>query len=171
MNAITVRPLNPLAWIGAPALACAIASLVFATPFSLVGLRPPEPVFALAPAFAWPLIRPSLLPPLVLLCLGLFLDLLWGATLGVWPVSLLAAYAPVLAARAFLSGQGFWSLWGWYVASCAAGFLAGWLMVTLKAGASPNLIALGWQFLVTTTLFPFAFRLVRRYEDADVRFR
>jgi rod shape-determining protein MreD len=171
VSAITVRPLNPLTWIVAPALLCALASLLFAAPFSLFGLRLPEPVFALAPAFAWPIIRPSLLPPLALLGLGLFLDLLWGAPLGVWPASLLAAYAPVLLGRAFLSGQGVWTLLAWYVGGCAAALLAGWLLVALKAGAPPNLIALGWQFLVTVALFPFAFRLVQRYEDADVRFR
>jgi rod shape-determining protein MreD len=35
----------------------------------------------------------------------------------------------------------------------------------------PNLIAVGWQFLVTAALYPFAHILIERYEDADVRFR
>ncbi len=171
MNAVTVRPLNPLLWIGGPALICAAASLLFAAPFGLFGLQLPEPVFALVPAFAWPIIRTSLLPPLALLLLGLFLDLLWGGPLGVWPISLLAAYAPVLFGRAFLSGQGFWSLWAWYVASCAAALGTGWILTAIKAGAAPNLLALAWQFGITLLLFPFAFRLIQRYEDADVRFR
>jgi rod shape-determining protein MreD len=39
------------------------------------------------------------------------------------------------------------------------------------AGQPPNMIALGWQYLATLLLFPFAHRLIGRYEDADVRFR
>jgi rod shape-determining protein MreD len=171
MTSVTVRPLNPVAWLGAPAFACAVASLAFALPFSLFGLRLPEPVFAFVPAFSWAIIRPSVLPPFVLLLLGLYLDLLWGGPLGLWPVCLLAAYAPVLFGRAFLSGMGFWSLWGWYIVTCAAALAIGWLLVDIKAGAAPNLIALGGQFLATGALFPFAFGLIERYEDADVRFR
>ena len=171
MSAVTVRPLNPLMWLGAPTALCAIASLLFALPISVFGLRPPEPVFALIPAFAWAIIRPSVLPPVFLLLLGLFLDLLWGGPLGLWPVCLLAAYAPVLFARPILSGLGFWSLWGWYVVTCAIGLLLGWVLVAIRAGTAPTLIGLGWQFLATAALFPFAFRLIERYEDADVRFR
>jgi rod shape-determining protein MreD len=29
----------------------------------------------------------------------------------------------------------------------------------------------GWQFLATVVLYPFADRLIDRFEDADVRFR
>jgi rod shape-determining protein MreD len=171
MTAVTVRPLNPMLWLGVPMGVCAVASVLFAAPLSPFGLHLPEPVFGLIPAFAWAIIRPSVLPPFALLLLGLFLDLLWGGPLGLWPVCLLAAYAPVLFARPFLSGLGFLSLWGWYVAACAAALCVGWLLVAVRSGVAPNLVALGWQFLATATLFPFAFRLIRRYEDADVRFR
>ncbi len=47
-------------------------------------LQLPEPVFPMAPAFAWAMIRPSVLAPLVLLVMGLFLDLLWGGPIGLW---------------------------------------------------------------------------------------
>jgi rod shape-determining protein MreD len=35
----------------------------------------------------------------------------------------------------------------------------------------PSLIPVGWQFLATVILFPFAYRLIDMFEDADVRFR
>jgi rod shape-determining protein MreD len=41
----------------------------------------------------------------------------------------------------------------------------------LDSLAMPSLLAVFWQFLVTTLLFPFAHRLIDRFEDADVRFR
>ena len=150
---------------------CAAASLIFALPLEMFGLRPPEPVFALVPAFAWAMIRPSILPPFALLVLGLFLDVLWGGPLGLWPLALLAAYAPVLFARAFLSAQGFWSLWGWYAAACAAALATGLVFMSFRAGLAPNLVGAAWQLLATVALFPFANRLIERYEEADTRFR
>jgi rod shape-determining protein MreD len=43
--------------------------------------------------------------------------------------------------------------------------------MTMAVGARPSLLALGWQYLATLILYPFAHRLIERYEDADVRFR
>ena len=150
---------------------CAAASLVFAAPLEVFGLRLPEPVFALVPAFAWGMSRPSILPPFALVMLGLFLDGLWGGPAGLWPLALLAAYAPVLFARVFLSAQGFWGLWAWYAAACAAALATAYLFTSLRSGVAPYLMGMGWQFLFAVALFPFANRLIERYEDADRRFR
>ena len=171
MTSTTVQRFNPVLWLGAPMAVCAAGSLIFALPLEMFGLRPPEPVFALVPAFAWAMIRPSVLPPFALLGLGLYLDVLWGGPLGLWPLALLAAYAPVLFARAFLSARGFWGLWAWYAAACAAALTTGLLFMSLRAGLTPNLTGVAWQLLATVALFPFANRLIERYEDADVRFR
>ncbi len=131
----------------------------------------PEPVFPLAAAFAWALIRPSVLPPFVLLLLGLFLDVFWGGPQGLWPLCLLAAYACVLAARRLITGQDLPVMWASYGATTAAAFALGYGLMTLDAGGPPSLLATGWQYLATLLLFPFAWWLVERYEDADVRFR
>ena len=171
MTATTTGRFNPILWLGAPMALCAAASLIFALPLEVFGLRPPEPVFAMAPAFAWGMARPSILPPLALLVLGLFLDMLWGGPAGLWPLALLAAYAPVLFARVFLSAQGFWGLWAWYAAACAAALAAGLVFTSLRAGLLPGLVGVGWQFAATVALFPFANHLIERYEDADTRFR
>ena len=171
MASSTVQPPNPLAWLVAPTVICVIASIVMATPIELFGLRPPEPVWAMAPAFAWAVIRPSVLPPLALLGLGAFQDLLWGGALGFWPLCLLTLYGFGFLARPVLSGQGFWSLFAWYVAACAGAFAIGVLLTILVSDVVPNLIGVGLQFVVTAALFPLAWRLIDAFEDADVRFR
>ncbi len=171
MNARARGPMPWSLWLGLPALMCAAASLVFATPMRAFGLQAPEPVFAFVPAFAWAMIRPSLWPPAALLALGLFLDLLWGTPLGLWPLCLLAAFGAIFFLRPILSGQDFWLLWAWYGLACAAAFALGVGMMALHAGQAPNLIGVGGQWLATTALFPFAWRLIERYEDQDVRFR
>ena len=48
---------------------------------------------------------------------------------------------------------------------------AGYLFTMLDALAAPSMLAVFWQFLATILLFPFANRLIERFEDADVRFR
>jgi rod shape-determining protein MreD len=167
----TARHLSPLAWLGAPVLLSVAATLVFATPIRVFSLPLPEPVFPLALAFAWAVIRPSVLPPFALLFLGLFLDACWDGPQGLWPLCLLAAYAAVLTARRLITGQDFLIMWAWYAAVVGAAFAVGFMLMTMDAGAAPNLLAVGWQFLATSALFPFAHWLIGRYEDADVRFR
>lgn len=171
MTPLTVRPLNPMEWLGVPAVACAVASFAFAIPARLFGLSPPEPVFALAAAFAWAVIRPSVLPPFVLLLLGLFLDLLWGGPLGLWPICLLTVYAAVLFVQRTLSQFEFFGQWIAYAIACAIALGAGWVLASIRAGVLVDLAALAWQYLATVLLFPIAFVLIERYQGADVRFR
>jgi rod shape-determining protein MreD len=103
--------------------------------------------------------------------LGVGQDLLWGAPLGFWPLCLLTAYGLIFLVRVILSGQDFWILWRWYAAACAAAMATGVVLTLARAGEAPSLIGVALQFAVTVVLFPFAWALVERYEDADVRFR
>jgi rod shape-determining protein MreD len=164
------RPVSPTGWILLPAAAAFAAAFVFATPVRFAGLQLPEPVFALVPAYVWALERPSAVAPMALAGLGMGLDLLWGTPLGLWSCGLLAAYAAIFLIRPMLAGQEFWVLGGAYVAACAAAFLIGLTLVSLKAGRVPDLIGVGAQFLVTVLLYPFAWKLAERYESAEMRY-
>jgi rod shape-determining protein MreD len=163
--------LQPLEWLGLPLLVCVAATILLAVPFRLFGASLPEPVFAMVLAFAWAVIRPSVLGPFALLALGLFLDLFWGAPLGLWTLSLLAAYFMALMARNLMAGQSGAVLWGWYVGANLVAFGFAYVFTTLEAGLPPSLTATGLQLLVTALLYPLAHRLIDRFEDADVRFR
>jgi rod shape-determining protein MreD len=122
-------------------------------------------------AFAWGAIRPSVLAPFALLALGLFDDLLWGDRLGLWPAALLTVHAVVSGARRVMAGQGFWTLWAWYLAACAAGFGVAVALVVAASGEAPNLLGLVLQFATTGALFWLAWKLIETYQDADVRFK
>ena len=165
------QPLQPLAWIGAPLAASLLATLRFAPPRRLYGLRPPAPVCPLVLAFAWPVIRPSLLGPFALLASGLFLDLVWGAPLGLWALCLLIAYGGVQLSRSLMTGRSALGLGLWYVALSGLAFLAAYMFVTLRAHVTPNVVGALYQFVATLFLFPFARLLIDRFEDADIRFR
>jgi rod shape-determining protein MreD len=114
---------------------------------------------------------PSLLPPFALLALGLFLDLLWGTSLGLWPLCLMAAYGPALFGRRTLSGQDFGMLWAWYAGACGLAFATGFVFTSIMDKAMPGLEGVGWQWLASAALFPAAHFLIRSQEEAGVRLR
>lgn len=171
MSLSAARPLNPWRWLALPALICIGVTMLFAAPLRVFGLQLPEPVFAMVPTFAWAVIRPSVLAPFGVLLLGLFLDSFWGGPMGLWGLSLLAAYATVLLMRNMMSGQSRAMMWAWFAGSTGIAMLAGFLFAMLDSLAIPSLVGVLWQFLATVLLFPFADYLVDRFEDADVRFR
>ncbi len=148
-----------------------VATLALGVPFRMFTLQLPEPVFPMVLAFAWAVIRPSILAPFAILILGLFLDVFWGGPLGLWALCLLIAYVVALAGRSMMAGQGRLIFFVWYSLVTATALVAGYLFVMLDARSSPGVVAMAWQFLATIVLYPFAQRLIDLFEDADVRFR
>jgi rod shape-determining protein MreD len=165
------RPLDSWRWLVMPALIALVATLLTDIPLRIWGTRLPQPVYLLVLAFSWAVIRPSLLPPFVLLLLGLYLDLFEGGAVGLWPTCILMAYGFVLMTRPMMTGQSRVVMWGWYAAACLLAFTAAYLLSMLDALSTPNLLATFWQWLATALLYPFAHSLIERFEDADVRFR
>lgn len=165
------RPLEPWRWLGVPMLYALIATLIFGIPFHIAGFQLPQPVFPMALAFAWAVIRPSILAPFAILAMGLLLDIFWGGPLGLWALCLLIAYGVALAGRSMMAGQNRAILWAWYALVSATAMVAGYLFVLLDSRSSPGLLPIVWQFVATIVLYPFAQRLIDLFEDADVRFR
>jgi len=168
---MSARPLVAWRWLGLPAVASVVATVVLATPIELFGLRLPEPVFPLALSFAWAAIRPSVIAPFLLVLLGLFLDLYWKGDAGLWAVTLLAPYLAVMVARAVMSGQGGGVNQIGYTLAIALAFGLACGLTAMLDHVVPDMVAVFWQFLATCLLYPFARWLIERYEGADVRFR
>ncbi len=167
----SAQGLAPWRWLFTPMLQALGLTLLFATPLRVFGLGLPEPIFPMAAAFAWAVIRPSVLAPACVLVMGLFLDILWGGTLGMWALSMLVAYGVALTGRSMMAGQSFLILWAWYAGVTALAMVTAELVAMLEVQATPNPIGVGWQYLATIVLYPFSYRLIERFEDADVRFR
>ncbi|HKR90058.1 MAG TPA: hypothetical protein VJS38_17965 [Phenylobacterium sp.] len=166
-----VRSLDPTRWLGVPLIQVVVATILFGIPIRLWGLQLPEPLFAMPAVFAWAVIRPSVLAPIGVLIMGLFMDLFWGGSMGLWALCLLLAYGILLGGRSMMAGQSRTMLWIWYGIVTAIAQLSGYLFIMLDNRATPSLVPVGWQFLSTVVLFPFAYRLIDMFEDADVRFR
>ena len=165
------RPLEPWRWLGIPALLAIAATVVIGAPLRFFTLALPEPIFPMVLAFAWAVIRPSILGPFLLVIVGAFLDLYSGAPLGLWPISLLVAYAVALVGRALMVGQETEVMAIYYAAATAAAFTCAYVLVAIAGHGQPNLIALLWQFAATVVLFPLVLMLRSRFHDADIRFR
>ncbi|MGV9010392.1 hypothetical protein [Brevundimonas sp.] len=168
---VAVRVVGPVQWIFIPAAIALAATVVLATPISLFGLHLPEPVIPMVLAFAWAMIRPSIVAPLMLLLIGLLLDAFWHTPLGLWPLALLSIYGVVLFSRSFLIGQERAVLFVTYAACCVMAYALCWLIMTMITGVLPNLLAVVGSLVPTLLLFPFANRMIERFEDGDVRFR
>ncbi|ODT87680.1 hypothetical protein [Phenylobacterium sp. SCN 70-31] len=171
MTGSAARGLPPWRWLGVPMLQVMAVTFVFALPLRFWGLSLPEPLFAMPVVFAWAVIRPAMLAPPAALLLGLFLDMLWGTPAGFWAVCLLLPYGLVLGGRGMLAGQSQLMMWTWYAAATGVALGAGYLITMLETQVAPDPVSVGWQFLATVILYPFAHRLIDRFEDADVRFR
>ena len=166
-----VRSMEPWRWIGVPMVQALGLTVLFGIPIKVFGLQLPEPVFPMAAAFAWAVIRPSILAPFAVLTMGLFLDYFWGGPIGLWAVCMLAAYGVALGGRTMMAGQSQPILWSWYAVVTTVAMLLGYLFIVLDVKATPGLVAMAWQFLATIVLYPLAHRLIEMFEDADVRFR
>ena len=166
-----VRVVGPLQWIIYPALAAVAATVILATPAELFGLRLPEPVIPMVLAFAWPLIRPSMLGAAMLFALGLFLDLFWNGPLGLWPLCLMGVYGAVLASRSLLAGHEGLVRFAWYLVCVVAAFVLAYAIVALRAGNAPAILPVVGQVAPTLLLYPLAHWLIERFDDGDTRFR
>ncbi len=165
------RAFSAVQWLLLPTLAVLVVTVVLAIPLRFWGWRLPEPVAPLILAFAWPLIRPSILAPVALFGLGVFLDLFWGGTLGLWPLALTVVYGLVLFSRSLLAGQDTRILFFWFTGAVLIAFFVAYWTLRLDVGAGPAFLPVLWQIVPTLLLFPAADWLVRRFDDADMGFR
>jgi rod shape-determining protein MreD len=166
-----VRVIGPLQWIVYPSLVALAVTVVLGTPVQLFGLTLPEPVIPMVLAFAWPLIRPSMLAPAVLFGLGVFLDMFWRGPLGLWPLALMAVYGVILLSRNLLAGHEGLVRFGWYAACTVGAFSLAYVIVALRAGNPPAILPLIGQITPTLMLYPAANWLLERFDDGDTRFR
>ncbi len=168
---VAVRVVGPLQWIVYPALLVLAATVVLGTPLQLFGLHLPEPVIPMILAFAWPLIRPSMLAPAVLFLIGLFLDLFWNTSLGLWALCLMGVYGTVLLSRNLLAGHEGLIRFGAYAACTLGAFFLAYLVVTMRATNATAILPLVGQVAPTLLLYPIANWMLERFDDGDIRFR
>jgi rod shape-determining protein MreD len=131
-------------------LAVAIANL----PVSFTGGRLAPPLLGLAVVYFWTLLRPDLMPPFLVLTIGLWEDFISGGQAGIWAIGYLVAYAVTDRQRDAFAGLSGWGVvLGFSIAMIAAGgavYLAGSLIHWGLAPPQPLIV----QSIATIILYP-----------------
>jgi rod shape-determining protein MreD len=128
-----------------PALSAILLVMMVNLPVTLTGGLFPAPLLALTAVYFWALVRPDLMPPYVVLFVGLLEDLLSGGPAGVWATGFMAAYALVDRQRENLAGlAGIAAVLGFAVAMAVAAtatFVLTWIMYMRQPPLAPLLLA------------------------------
>jgi rod shape-determining protein MreD len=137
-----------------PAFLALFAVALSNLPVSFSGGLLPPPLLGLAVIYFWTLLRRDLVPPVLVLVVGLFEDFLSGGQPGLWAVGYLVAYALTDRQRDAFAGL---SSWGVVVgfsivifATSSVVYLFGALVYWRLAPVQPLLI----QTIVTIIFYP-----------------
>ncbi len=141
---------------------CAFASVA---PAHMPAFVTTTPFFTLMAVYFWTLHRPELLPFPTVFAVGLLLDLLEGAPLGISPLILLLAHGLVLSQRELFLMRRFTVVWvGFLVVAAAASALA-WGVVSLFYGIFVDGRAFLFQGVLTVAAYPVMSYLLARVQQ------
>ncbi len=127
------------------------------------------PNLAIMATFYWAIYRPDLFPAPAAFVLGLWLDLLTGAPVGINALVLLLVHWAITSQRRFFQGKSFGVVW-WAFALTISGAMA--LFWVLSAVYHLTLIdpsPVVFQLLLTIAVFPFLTWLLARTQHVVMR--
>lgn len=149
-----------------PTFTVLVLALLTVLPLHIPGYAAVTPAFVLMGVYHWTIYRPELLPPVVIFVVGVVLDLLCGAPLGVSPLVLLVGHASVLRQRRHFVGRLFPFVWAGFALLAVGAIAASWGIGSLFYGVflDPRLAAL--RAALTVAAFPAASWLLGRAQRA-----
>jgi rod shape-determining protein MreD len=153
MERLGMNPARILASL-TPVLLAVLFVMIANMPVTMTGGLVPAPLLALIPIYFWAIIRPDLMPPVAVLIIGLFEDLLSGGPPGIWATGFLAGYSLADRQRdTFIGLSGLGATLGFAAAVfTAAG--AAWLLASVVYWRPAPLASLMLESLVTVIFFP-----------------
>lgn len=136
-----------------PFITILMSILIVATPTRLPGFASVAPQLPLVGIYYWAIYRPDLLRPWAAFALGAIADIIAGTPLGVSSLVFLTVQGVVGSQRRFL-GKSFLMAW-WGFAMVGAGALVlEWIMSSVILVSVLPIQALGFQYLLTLTVYP-----------------
>ncbi|MBL8658354.1 MAG: rod shape-determining protein MreD [Rhodospirillales bacterium] len=143
-----------------------LLALAGSVPLSAIDLQIIRPLLPFAAVYYWALYRPDLLPAPVAFSLGLLVDILGGAPLGVHAAVFCLVHGGLRRQRRFLVGKSFMINWSGFALVAAGALALVWLLASILHGAPLSAEALLMQAATTIAAFPLAFRLLLRCHSA-----
>ncbi len=114
-----------------PGAGTALLLLLAAAPLGLPGQAQLLVATSLACVFFWSLFRPSCMAPPLVFVIGLLVDLLGFAPVGVNVFTLLATHGLAMLWRRFLTRQGFFLVWLAFIVVAVGVALLQWIMTSV----------------------------------------
>ncbi len=114
-----------------PAASAALALLVLAAPLGIPGQPEVQAASALSCVFFWSLFRPDSMTPVVVFFLGLLVDLVSYAPLGVNILALLIVHGLAMRWRRVMVRQGFLVVWLLFVVIAIGAAALEWLLTSV----------------------------------------
>lgn len=149
-----------------PSLTALLFAMATVVPLHLPGFAVVTPAFALMAIYHWTIYRPDLLSLVAVFGVGLVLDLLNGAPVGVSPLVLLTARTLVLGQRKLFVDCAFPFLWAGFMMVAALAEALEWLLVSLFYGMPLEPRPFIFQAALTVACFPVASHLLVRAHRA-----
>lgn len=170
-HGIAGRKISLIEWLVMPFILAIALTWLLGTSVQPFGNYLPEPVFPFAVAFAWGLIRPSMIAPIFVALMGFFLDFFWNASMGLWALSLTIVYFLSVLSRTFVANQDWTIMFGAYIGLYFIMSLVMVILTYMDTGMVTRLIGIFEQAFATCLCFPFVLRFVERYVHVDVKFQ
>jgi len=148
----------------APVLTTLMCVMASVAPVHMPAFTAATPFFALMAIYYWTLHRPEFLPFAAVFAVGLLLDMLEGAPLGMSPLVLLLAYALVLSQREHLVMRRFSAVWLGFLAVAATATVLQWGVVSLFYGMLLDARAFLFQGVLTVAVYPVVSYLLSRVQ-------
>jgi rod shape-determining protein MreD len=138
----------------APVMVTLLMTMLAAIPIGIPNSLAIEPMVALLPVYYWSVYRPDLMPIGAAFLIGLFVDLLIAAPMGL-SAALLAVVQWVTAGQhKVLVGKGFWVVWLGYVVISAGALLLYWVAYCIFVQQAVNPLPLVLGYLLGLVAYP-----------------
>ncbi len=112
------------------------------------------PSFGLAAVFYWSVYRPDLFRPMAVFALGLLVDILHMAPLGMTACIYLITHQLSFTNRRFFVGQVFYMLWTGFMIAVLLNMSLSWIVMSFDRGQLVPLFPVIIQNLLTLAVFP-----------------
>ena len=147
-----------------PALTTLLCVMISVLPAHLPAFAAATPFFTLMAVYFWTLYHPDLLPFALVFAMGLLLDVVDGAPLGISSLILLLAHASVLSQREYLVMRGFTGVWGGFLVVAAGAMALQWGVVSLFYGMFVDARAFLFEGVLTVAVYPVVSYLLARIQ-------
>lgn len=155
-------PFDTLARASLPVMMTIALAVVSALPFRVSALAAIAPALPLVAVCYWTFHRPRLMPAAAAFIVGLLIDVLSGAPLGVNAAVLVLVHLLVRSQRASLAGRSFLIVWPAVSLIIAAALALSWVLVSLYFATLIDPTVLVFETLVSTGCLPPLWWLMRQ---------